>query len=470
MEAVLLIAIPLGLAFLGIMSKELSKILLILGALLNAVLVFLIEDGMTYLGGFRPPFGITLVMDAYSRIGLIGLNVLFALIVLLLFEKMDKMAPIMLVTLAALNGILLTGDLFNLFVFLEIASIGAYLITGTNKRWTAVFNYLVMTTVGASMYLLGVAILYAQTGTLNMAEMAGRIGYASSLPIILVFAGLAVEVKLMPVGGWVKGILEKSDAFSGTMIGSIYAGVMVMAFGRVFGSVLKPSGTVVILFMALAILTLIFAEAAAFSSKKIKEILLYSSVAQSALAVLLILNNLVFAAVLVVASNVVAKLILFMIAGHLEEDDLETNKGQFVKNPMNGLAFTIGSLSLIGLPLFFGFPVKVNMLGQLFDGDHYLLPIIILGVALVEGAYMIRMLVGLWNGGGEGELSVKATITAPSYEIKKKVCVAMVLFSLTLIGLGLFPSPVVKVAKEAQSVITQIQVTTYYTEEGGAGK
>ncbi|PKK96546.1 MAG: NADH-ubiquinone oxidoreductase, partial [Tenericutes bacterium HGW-Tenericutes-3] len=166
MSAILLIAIPLLAAFLSILSKKIAPILLLLVGAANIVLLMFVPSGIVIIGGFEMPFGINLFLDSYARIALYLVNGLFFIVTILNVVEYKKLSSILLVALAALNGLLLTGDLFNLFVFLEIASIAAYLISTTNKKPLSTFNYLVIGTVGSSLYLFGLMILYGMFGTL----------------------------------------------------------------------------------------------------------------------------------------------------------------------------------------------------------------------------------------------------------------------------------------------------------------
>lgn len=472
MNPILLIAIPLALAFLSIITKNIRRHMLIGAALLNAVVSVMVSRGVYSIGGFRPPFGITLVVDDYSFYGTIFLNVLFALVVLLALDYIGKLDSILLVSLAALNGMLLTGDLFNLFVFLEIAAIGGYMIVASTRKYLAVFNYLIMATVGSALYLLGIVILYAQYGTLNMAAMSSAMeqGIVSAVPMIFVFLGLGVETKLFPMNGWVKGVLKDANPLTGPMIASLYAGVMLMVFGRLFGDVLILEDNLKAVFSVIAAITVVAGEASAFSGKRIREILLYSSVAQSGMAVMLFVNGIVAGAVLVVFGNTIVKLVLFVIAGHLAEsgtDDVEELRGIFKSNPLNGLAFSISSLSLMGLPMFFGFAVKMNVIMNLFEAGLWWMPIVFLLASLVEGAYLIRMLVVLWNPGGEGELSASAPDSTWTYPMSRRICIPALLLALCLVVLGFAPSQVVDTAAGAAMGFNNNHVQMTITEEGG---
>ncbi len=148
-------------------------------------------------------------------------------------------------------------------------------------------------------------------------------------------------------------------------------------------------------------------------------------------------------------------------------DHVEALSGIFLKNPLNGLAFTAAALSVGSLPLFFGFFVKLNVLYGIFSRGDYVLPAILLTTSLVEGAYIIRMLVKLWNPGGEGEKADKDAVTPLNYDISRLVCMVILLISLSLLVLGISPDLAIDRADEAGADLNNNIVTEYIRLEGG---
>ena len=126
---VFMIAIPLILAFLSLVAVKIKKWLLLSGVLINMAILFFLEKGETVIGGFKPPFGINLILDNYSMVGLALAGLLLLAGVILSLDKADKYSTVLLTALAGINGMLLTGDLFNLFIFMEITVISAYIFT-----------------------------------------------------------------------------------------------------------------------------------------------------------------------------------------------------------------------------------------------------------------------------------------------------------------------------------------------------
>ncbi len=406
MSAILLIVVPLLAAFISILFKKASPYILLIVSFASVIVLGYIELEVITIGGFASPYGINLVFDQYSLIGLYIVNTLFFLVVAINCVKFKEMSTILLIALAGLNGLLLTGDLFNLFVFIEISGIAAYLITATNKNPLATFNYLVAGTVGSSLYLVGLIILYAMFGTLNMADMANEIavsGVDASLvafPFLLMFIGLGVEAKLLPFNSWVKGILASSNKLTGPIIASVYAATIGFVVGRLLTSVFVFSDTLGLVITIILLASIIAGEAMAFSSNKVREILLFSSIAQAGLVVLVFLQGFIGWGVFLVVANAAGKFILFTVTNHASDelgtDEVNDLKGLFVNNKIVGLAFTVASLSAIGLPVFLGFVVKMNILGDLFAEGNLFIPAVILITSVVEGIYFVRLLIKLW--------------------------------------------------------------------------
>lgn len=436
--AVLLVAIPLLVAFISILNKKLAFYLLAVVAAFNVVLPFFLEKGLVAIGGFGP-VGINLLVDQYSLIALVLVNVLFFLTVMINCKASKKLATVLIVLLAGLNGLILTNDLFNLFVFLEITGISAYLLTTENNKPVSSFNYLVLGTVGSGLYLLGLIILYSMIGTLNMSEVFSRVIMSGLnptmlvLPFMLMFIGLGVESKLLPFNSWVKGVLEDAKPLSGTLIASVIAGAVLFVFGRLLTTVMVVGAAQTILTVIL-LATIVAGEVAAFKSRKLREILLFSSVGQAGLVIYLFVNGFLLQAILLVIANVLSKFILFIVGATFAEaagnDDLGHLAGAFKNNLILGTSFTVAALSVAGLPLFFGFVVKLNILLGMFGDYDMVTPAIVLFASIIEGTYLIKMLVKLWYG------------NSPVVIRNNRLAISVLVVAMVLVILGVWYQPV----------------------------
>ena len=453
MNPVLLIAVPLIAAFLSILNKKWAPYILLVVSLFSIFSLYFYDlDSNIVIGGFEAPYGINLVLDHYSLIALYVINIAFFVVIATSAEKVKKMATVLLVALAGLNGLLLTGDLFNLFVFIEVSGIAAYLITTTNKKYLETFNYLVIGVVGSSLYLLGLIILYAMTGTLNMVDMGVQIAALNidpvnlAFPFLLMFIGLGVEAKLLPFNAWVKGILGNSNKLVGPMIASVYAGALGFVFGRVLSSVFVMSDQLELIIIIILVVGLIAGEAMAFASSKMREVLLYSSVAQASLVIMLFAMGVSGWATFMVIANVVSKFILFAVATHTSDqlgtDELDDLSGMFSNNKVVGVSFTIAALSVSGLPLFVGFVIKMNMLMDLFSMDWgpFLVGIILI-TSLVEGIYYVRMLIKLWYSDKE----------APTVKFDFNLKYVVALLAALIILFGVYTDPMTDYVEDIET-------------------
>ena len=441
MSAVLLIAIPLLAAFISILSKKIAPYLLVLVSISVIIVALFAPMKTIIIGGFEAPYGISLVFDYYSRIGVMSVNILFLIITLLVFRKYEKLASILLVALAGLNGLMLTGDLFNLFVFIEVSGIAAYLITTSNNKPRATFNYLVLGTVGSGLYLFGLIILYAMFGTLNMADLAVEIRMSNAtaahvaLPFMLMFIGLGVEAKLIPFNSWVKGILGTSNKLSGPMIASVYATAIAVVFGRVLTTVFVFSDLLLLIVSVVTMFSIIAGEAMAYASTKARQVLLFSSVAQAGIVVLLFSLGFSGVALALAIINGFSKLVLFVLTNHIVEqtktDEIDELQGVFATNKVVGFTYTSAVLSLLGLPLFVGFVVKMNILRYLVMSEEVVFAIVILLSSVIEGVYFIKMLVKFWYPKGESK--------SVSFDALTKY--AMLVVALGLVVFGIYFEP-----------------------------
>ena len=174
------------------------------------------------MGGWPAPYGITLEIDAFSALVLLLVTGASAVALLAGRESLGRdidpgrqhlFYAAWLVVLAGLSGIAITGDAFNVFVFMEISSLATYILVaaGPDRRaLTRAFKYLVMGTIGATFYLIGVGLVYMMTGTLNFGDMEARIAEVSDQRPILVAAGfitvgLALKAAVFPLHVWLPG-------------------------------------------------------------------------------------------------------------------------------------------------------------------------------------------------------------------------------------------------------------------------
>jgi NADH-quinone oxidoreductase subunit N len=440
MSAILLIAVPLLAAFLSIILKKYAPYLLLCVGVFNVIILLIIPEGFVILGGFNQPLGINLLLDTYSKIALLLINGLVVVISLVNFKTYHKFSSILLIALAGLNGLVLTNDLFNLYVFLEISAIAAYLISTSNKKPVKTFHYLIVGAIGSSLFLFGVVVLYAMFGTLNMVDLIQKIQLTNNysqliLPFLLMFIGLGVEAKLLPFNSWVKGVLGESNTMSGPMIASVYAAAFGFVLGRLITNLFLFEGSLLTVVTIILAVGIVMGDLMAFASHKTREILLYSSVAQAAIVAMLFVNGIVIWAVYLIVANALSKLVMFLVINKavkdVGSDEVSKLQGLFSKNVLVGLAFTLTSLSVMGLPLLVGFTLKLKYLTELASLNQIWLIAVILIASLIEGIYFVKLLLKLWY---EGKEKVEV-----SYNITFKV--VFVVIAIALLTFGTYTTP-----------------------------
>ena len=182
-------------------------------------LLTVMESGTIHyrLGGWTPPFGIEYVVDHLNAMMLVIVSVISLIVAIYSKRSVEQELPrrfvyfytVFLLQVTGFLGIVITGDLFNLYVFLEISSLAGYALIaiGEDGAPLATFRYIVMGTIGACFYLLGVGYIYISTGSLNMADVQQILPQLYHSKVVLtavafLLAGLAVKMALFPVHVW----------------------------------------------------------------------------------------------------------------------------------------------------------------------------------------------------------------------------------------------------------------------------
>ena len=379
-------------------------------------------------GGWAAPFGIAYRVDLVNAYVLVIVSTIST--VVSVFARLSVASEIeahnqgffytaWLLCLTGLLGIAITGDAFNLFVFLEISSLSSYVLIamGADRRaLTAAFQYLIMGTIGATFILIGVGLLYALTGTLNMLDLAQRLPeVADSRTARTGFAfltvGLGLKIALFPLHLW----LPNAYAFAPSAVSAFLAATatkvavyvllrfVFSVFGVEFALGAMPLAIGLAVLGSIAVLS---ASTVAIFQQNLKRMLAYSSVAQVgylALGVSLATPTGLTATLLHLFNHALMKGALFValgcIAWRIGSSRLQDFAGLGYRMPWTMGVFMIGGLSLIGIPLTAGFISKWYLvLAALEKGWWPVIVVIIAGSLLaiiyiwrvVEKAYLAR--------------------------------------------------------------------------------
>jgi multicomponent Na+:H+ antiporter subunit D len=373
-----------------------------------------------FFGGWSPPVGIEFVYDGLSSFFVLVINVVAFLVLIhsrnigdLEFpgKKMPFYALSMLMMLG-FNGMILTGDLFNLYVFLEISSLSSYALISIGDRQApfAAFRYLIIGTVGGTLYLLGVGFLYTVTGTLNIIDMSAMLpqlfdNSAVFAALILMIVGIGVKAALFPMHGWLPDSYTYASSTStaliapiGTKVGAyILFRIVLWLFGIELTDAVAPISYIV---GVLACLGILYGSIMAIAQTEMKRMLAYSSVSQIGYIImgLSLANPLGFAgALLHVLNHAVMKACLFMVSGNLRLKEGHSDISRFndsyrKKYPWTMASFSIAAISMVGLPPLAGFFSKWYLALGTIDNENWLFLAVILISSLLNAVYFFRIL------------------------------------------------------------------------------
>jgi len=427
--SILIVIVPLLTSFcipiIGAWKKRLCYPLVNLAVLISLfasikIAVLVIQHGPIhyFLGGWKPPWGIAYYIDHLNALMAVLISFLFLLVAMFSKESIPKELPLkevpfyvlFLLLFTGLLGIILTGDMFNLYVFLEVASLSAYALIalGEKDALYASFRYLIIGTVGASWYLLGVGYLYIVTGSLNMADLSTLLPHLLQSKAVLVgFAfilfGIGIKMAIFPLHVWLPHAYTAAPSAVSAIIAPVMTKVMAYVLIRVVFTVFKPAYTIHTLnattIMAwLGTIAILFGGIMALSQTDFKKMLCYIIVAEIGYivggigianataikgAILHILND----AVMVACLFLVASMVMYRTGGHRISDF----KGLFKKMPSTAVIFTVGALAVIGVPPTCGFFSKWYLLLGGIQAGHWGFVVALLVCTLINVALFFKV-------------------------------------------------------------------------------
>ncbi|MBD3616270.1 MAG: monovalent cation/H+ antiporter subunit D family protein [Gracilimonas sp.] len=454
---------------IGLWKREITWHLSLLGTGIATVfsawgLIHLIQTGETiryFFGGWMPPVGIEFVYDGLAAFIVLVINTI-AFLVLIHSREISKVEfpgkkmayyTVSMLLMLGFNGMVLTGDLFNLYVFLEISSLSSYALIaiGEKRAPYSAFRYLIIGTVGGSLYLLGVGFLYTVTGTLNIIDMHAMlpqvIGHSSVIAaLILMVVGVGVKAALFPLHGWLPDSYTFASSTSSALIAPIGTKVAAYILLRIvlflFGVELidaeLPITAIIGTFAGIGIL---YGSIMAIAQSELKKMLAYSSVSQIGYIIMGIslANPFGFiGAVLHILNHAMMKALLFLVSGSLRLKEGHSLITKFdnsyrKKYPWTMAAFTTAAISMVGLPPLAGFFSKWYLALGTIDNSNWILLAIILISSLLNAVYFFRILEKVYLNNPETEPTEDLESASPQ---NNEVSFSM-MFPMAVLGLGL---------------------------------
>ena len=424
---ILIIAIPLLAVFLIHLTKytKLKR-----GAELVAILALLASSFILYttaapifagetirydVGGWPAPFGIGLAIDGLSFFFaalVLGIGLLIVVYSLGIYLYARRYYSLLLMALSAILGIILTRDIFNMYVFFEMLAVASYvLITYKHKPRTIIasFKYLIMTETTWVFFLLAVAVLYALTGTLNMDSIASQIPHiyrANPNIIYVIFSvmliSFGIKCGMFPLHTWIPEAHSQAPTPVSSLLSGLVLKVGVYAMLRVsylfFGEVLLSQGigNIIVFF---GVITLIFGASMALVQDELKRLLAYSSISQ--IGFILVGIGLgtqlgLMGGLFHVFNHALIKTALFFCAGIIISQTgfwrISRMKGIWRQMPGVTFSFCILALAVIGIPPLNGFASKMLIIEAVLLQKNYLIIFFLFSGILLTASYYFRVI------------------------------------------------------------------------------
>ena len=415
----LFVAVPLGVSLLvqlvarrqHVLAEVLTITTLLLLTLMSCYTIG--QSGIYHLGGWPTPIGIDMRLDALATlllliVSVVGLAVsLYSVDYIRRFTASSHFYSLFLLMVTGMNGVILAGDLFNLYVFLEVAAIASYSLVAfgcAHEELEASFKYIVLGSLSSALILTGVALVYGITGTLNLTHIATRIAAEGmNTPLLLAFGlficGFSFKAALVPFHAWLPDAHPSAPA----PVSAMLSGVLIKAIGiyvlaRLAFNVFGVTGNELSLLRWLGLLSMVAGGLLAVGQKDIKRLFAYSSISQAGFMVLGLglgtplglvggLYHLV--------NHAFFKSLLFLNAGAVEyatgTRTLAKLGGLNRQLPVTAATSLVGSMSIAGVPPFNGFWSKLIIVLACIESGYYGFAVAAVLVSIVTLAYQLKV-------------------------------------------------------------------------------
>ena len=374
-----------------------------------------------HLGGWAPPFGIEYRLDTLNAFLLLIVTAITAIITPYALKSVaaeisakrhNLFYAVYLLSITGFLGIISTGDVFNIYVFMEISSLASYVLIslGSSRDATvSAFRYLIIGTIGATFLLIGIGLLYMMTGTLNITDISERILLSPDMrPIFAAFAfitvGIFIKLALFPLHIWLPNAYTYAPSIISAYLAAIATKVaaylllrfVFTLFGKDFAFNQIPLMEILV---SLSLLALIIGSSVAAFQNDLKRLFAYSSIGQIGyLCVGISFASVtgLTGAIVHMFNHAVMKGGIFLAIGYLVystgSSDLRTLNGIGRKMPYTTAALVIGGLGLIGIPGTSGFVSKWYLVQAALEADLWPVAIIILLGSLLALIYVGRVI------------------------------------------------------------------------------
>ncbi len=429
---VLIVTVPLMTAFLvvilGLLKRKLCYPIAFLATLASFIFSAMLLEKVIlhgtihyYQGGWLPPWGIEYVVDHLNAAMLV--LVLFVSLMSLWYSgpsaekeipksKIPYFYSLYLLQITGLLGIVVTGDMFNLYVFLEITSLSGYALIAMGEKHApmAAFNYVIMGTIGACFYLLSVGYLYIVTGSLNMADLARLLPHLYGSKVVLTafvffIVGISLKMALFPLHIWLPDAYTLAPSSVSTLVAPTMTKVGAYVLFRIIFSVFGPHFSLEVMPIAHNILgwlaagAVLFGSIMALAQRDFKRMLTYILVAEVGYIVIgvAIANRMALTgAILHIINDAFMMSCLFLVAGAIVYKtgirDIYQFRFLHKKMPLTMAVLIVGALSVIGVPPMCGFFSKWYLILGALAAHKWMFIAVILTSTLFNVAVFFKVI------------------------------------------------------------------------------
>ncbi|GAA4689558.1 hypothetical protein GCM10025781_02950 [Kocuria gwangalliensis] len=420
----LFVAVPLMMAALLVIvgDRRVIHALGLLGTMITAVgaavlLILEFRSGGAIAHGISSwPFGIAIpfVADMFTALMLVvtGLLTIVCSWFAIASGRAANVyfAPLVLVLTAGVNGALLTADLFNLFVFIEVMllpSYGLFVLAarhkGTLQQVAGARLYVTLNLLTSTVFLIGVGFIYGTAGTVNMGELAGLATTDPTVAIsgaVCLFA-LGIKASVVPVHGWLAAAYPATSPAITALFSGLHTKVAIYGIYRIYAVVFDGDSRWLWIGVTLFCLTMVIGVLGAVGEKTTRSILAFHMISQIGyilLGVALFTFAGLTAGIFYLLHHMIVKASLFLSTGAVEvrygTGEIGKLSGIAKREPVIAVAFFIAALSLAGLPPFSGFVAKFTLILASVEAGQIAAVVVMLLVSLVTLLSMLK----IWNG------------------------------------------------------------------------
>ena len=380
------------------------------------------EEVSYAIGNWPAPFGIEYRVDTINAFVLLIVSGISAISLPFARKSVEKeiepdrhilFYTSYLLCLTGLLGVTITGDAFNIFVFLEISSLSTYVLIATGVRQdrralTAAYNYLILGTIGATFFVIGIGLLYMVTGTLNISDLSERLQHLAENRVVhagfaFIVIGMGLKLALFPMHVWLPNAYTYAPSLVTVFLAATSTKVSVYVLLRFLFTVFGPtydfvSLTFEFVFLPLAVIAMFAGSIAAIYQTNVKRLFAYSSVAQLGYMVLgisLANTSGLMATTLHIFNHALMKGALFMALGcvayKVGSVSLVSLQGAARAMPWTFAALILAGLSLIGVPGTVGFVSKWYLIMGALENEWWPLVILIVASSLLAVVYIWKI-------------------------------------------------------------------------------